>query len=142
MVSGRQAEHLEGSGVSRRLQRVPIVAGSLVQLTFENGSELSLYRWGFQLVRVKQFRDFLSLGSSRGLNMQLCVGNDETMVFPTVRASLCLGHSQVLPVLSPGDELVNEVPALGARVHPRRLVAGRETKHGVGNARMCGKHLV
>mgnify|MGYP006973408805 FL=1 len=142
MVSGRQAEHLEDRGVSRRLQRVPIVGGSLVQLTFENGSELMLYRWEFQVVGVKSFRDFLSLRSSHGLNMQLCLGNYETMVCPTVRAAHCLGHSQVLPVLSPDDDIVNEVPVLGAKVHPRRLVAGREMEHGVGNAHMCGKHLV
>ena len=43
-VSCCQAEYLEGSGMKRRLQRVPVIAGSLVQLTFEGGSELLLYR--------------------------------------------------------------------------------------------------
>ena len=133
MVSCCQPEHLEGSGVNRRLQRVPVVAGSVVPLTFEGGSELLLYRWKFQLVGVKPFRNFLSLWSSHGLNMQLCLGDDETMVCPTVRAAHCLGHSHVLSVLSPDDDIVNEMAVLGRRVHPRRLVAGRETEHGVGD---------
>ena len=47
MVSCCRAEYLEGSGVNRRLQRVPVIAGSLVQLTFEGGSEHLLYRWEF-----------------------------------------------------------------------------------------------
>ena len=118
MVSCCQAEYLEGSGVNRCLQRVPVIAGSLVQLTFEGGSELLLYRWEFQLVGVKSFRNFLSLGSSHGLDMQLCRGDDKTMVCPTVRAAHCLGHSYVLPVLSPDDDIVNEMLVLGARVHP------------------------
>lgn len=96
-----------GSRANRRLQRVPVIAGSLVQLTSEGGSELLLYRWLFQLVGVKSFRDFLSLGSSHGLNMQLCLGDDETMVFPTVRAAHCLGHSHVLPVFSPDNDIVD-----------------------------------
>ena len=94
--------------MNRRLQRVPVVTGSLFQLTSEGGSELLLYRWLFQHVDVKSFRDFLPLGSSHGLNMQLCLGDDETMVCrPTVRAAHCLGHSHVLPVLSPDDDVVN-----------------------------------
>ena len=101
MVSGCQAEHLEGSRVNRCLQRVPVIAGSLVQLTSEGGSELLLYRWLFQLAGVKSCRNFLSLGSSHGLNMQLCLGDDETVVCPTVCTAHCLGHSHVLPVLSP-----------------------------------------
>ena len=92
MVSGCQAKHLEGSGVNRRLPRVPVVAGSLIQLTFEGGSELVLYRREFQLVDAKSFRDFLSLGSVHGLNMQLCLGDDETIVCPIVRTAFCLGH--------------------------------------------------
>ena len=118
MVSCCQAEYLEDSGMNRRLQRVPVIAGSLVQLTFEGGSELFLYRWDFQLVGVKSFCNFLSLGSLHGLNMQLCLGDDKTMVCPTVRAAHCLGHSHVLPVLSPDDDIVNEMSVLGARVHP------------------------
>lgn len=55
MVSGCQTKHLEGSKVKRHLQRVPVVARSLVQLTFKGGSELLLYRWEFQLVDVKSF---------------------------------------------------------------------------------------
>ena len=69
MVSGCQAEHVQGSGVNRGLQRVPVVAGSLVQLTFEGGSEFVLYRREFELVGVESFRDFLSLGSVHGLNI-------------------------------------------------------------------------
>ena len=65
--------------------------------------------------------------------MQLCLGDDEMMVCPTVCTAHCLGHSQVLPVLSPDDDIVSEIPVLGAKVHPRCLVAGRETEHGVGN---------
>ena len=91
MVSGRKTEHLEVSRVNGRLQRVPVVAGSLVQLTFKGGSKL-LLRWKFQLVGVKSFQDFLSLGSSHGLNIQVCLGDDETMVCPTVRTAHCLGH--------------------------------------------------
>ena len=88
---------------------------------------------------VKSLRKFLTLGSSHGLNVQLCLGDDETMVCPAVRAALCLGHSHVLPVLSLDDNIVNEMPVLGARVHPRRLVAGRKTKHGVCDGQsMCG----
>ena len=118
MVSCCQAEYLEGSRVNRRLQRVPVIAGSLVQLTFEGCSGFLLYRWKFQLVGVKSFCNFLSLGSSHGLDMQLCLGDDKTMVCPTVRAAHCLGHSHVLPVLSPDDDIVNEMPVLGAIVHP------------------------
>ena len=118
MVSCCQAEYLEGSGMNRRLRRVPVIARSLVQLTFEGGSELFLYRWEFQLIGVKSFYNFLSLGSSHGLNIQLCLGDDKTMVYPTVRAAHCLGHSHVLPVLSPDDDIANEIPVLGARVHP------------------------
>ena len=62
MVSGCQAEHLEGSRVNRRLQRVLVVAGSLVRLTFEGGSELLLYRWEFQLVDVNRFATFCPWG--------------------------------------------------------------------------------
>ena len=75
MVSGCQVEHLERSRVNRLLQRVPVVASSLLQLTSEGGSELLLYIWLFQLAGVKLFRDFLSSGSSHGLNMQLCLGD-------------------------------------------------------------------
>ena len=92
MASGCQAEHLEGSRRNCRLQRVLVVAGSLVRLSFEGGSELLLYRWEFQLVDVKSFHDFLSLGSTYRLNMQLCFGDDDTMVCPTVRTAHCLGH--------------------------------------------------
>ena len=58
MVSCCRAEYLEGSGVNLPLQRVPVIAGSLVQLTFEGGSEHLLYRWEFQLVGVKSFCNF------------------------------------------------------------------------------------
>ena len=95
-----------------------------------------LYRREFQLVGVKSFRDFLSLGSVHGLNVQLCLGQDETMVYPIVRAAFFLGHSHVL---SPDDDIVSEVPVLGARGHPQRPVAGPETEDGVGNGQaMCG----
>ena len=68
--------------------------------------------------------------------MQLCLGDDETMVCPIVRAAFFLGHSHVP---SPDHDIVNEVPVLEARGHPRRLVAGRETEHRVGYGQvMCG----
>ena len=60
MVSCCQAEYLEGSGVNCHFQRVPVIAGFLVQLTFEGGSKLFLYRWEFHLVGVKSFCNFLS----------------------------------------------------------------------------------
>ena len=82
------------------------------------------------------FRDFLSLGSVHGLNVQLCLGDDETMVCPIVRAAFFLGHSHVV---SPDDDIVSEVPLLGAKGHPQRLVAGPVTEDGVGNDQaMCG----
>ena len=139
MVSGCQTEHLEGSGVNRRLQRDPVVAGSLVRLTFKGGIELLFFKWEFQLFGVKSFCDFLSLGSTHVLNMQLCLGDDATMICPTVRTAHCLGHSYFLPVLNPEDDIVNDMPVLGARLHPRCHVAGRETEHGIGNGQaMCG----
>ena len=95
-----------------------------------------LYRREFKLAGVKSFPDFLSLGSVYGLNMHLCLGDDETMVCPIVRAAFFRAHSHVL---SPDNDIVGEVPVLGARGHPRRLVAGPETEHGVGNGQvMCG----
>ena len=94
-----------------------------------------LYRREFQLVGVKSFRDFLSLGSVHRLNVQLCLGDDETMVCPVVRAAFFIGHSHVL---SPDDDIVSEVPVIGTRGHPRRLVAGPEKEHGVVNGQaMC-----
>ena len=79
-----------------------------------------LYRREFQLVGVKSFRDFLSLGSVHRLNVQLCLGDD---------------HSHVL---SPDDDIVSEVPVIGTRGHPRRLVAGPEKEHRVVNGQaMC-----
>ena len=62
MVSGCQAEYLEGSRMNRRLQRVLVVASSLVRLTFEGGSELLLCRWEFQLVDVNPFATFCPWG--------------------------------------------------------------------------------
>ena len=106
MVSGCQAKHLEGNGLNRRLQRVPVVAGSLIKLTLEGGSELVLYRREFQLVGAKSFRDFLSLGSVHGLNMQLCLGDDETIVCPIVRTACLLYTSP-----SPRDLSTSRMPS-------------------------------
>ena len=47
--------------MNSRLQRVPVVAGSLVQQTFKGGSELVLRRREFQLVGVLKVVSRLSV---------------------------------------------------------------------------------
>ncbi len=70
--------------------------------------------------------------------MQLGLRNAETMVCPTVSATHYFGHSHILPVLCSGNDVVDEVPVLGARMHPRRLVASWKAKHGVGDGQAMG----
>ena len=49
-----------------RLQRVPVFASSLVQLTSEGGRELFLCRWLFQLADVSHFATFCPWGLRMG----------------------------------------------------------------------------
>ena len=62
MVSGCHAEHLEGSGVNHRLQRVPLAAGSLVQLTFRVVASSYCTEGSFSLFVLSRFATFCPWG--------------------------------------------------------------------------------
>ena len=99
MVSCCQAEYL----VNHRLQRVPVVASSLVQLTFEGGSERLLYIWEFQLVSVK---------SSRSNNTSLTWRPPRTdclRLSPNFFLNFSHGHETLIILLHPGQNHCNSL---------------------------------
>ena len=50
---------------------------------------------------------FFPLGASFGLNADVKFGHNESVVSPAVSTAHGLGHPYVLPVLPPGDDVVN-----------------------------------
>ncbi len=71
--------------------------------------------------------------------MQLGLRNDELMVVcPTVSATHCLSHSHILSVLCSDNDVVDEMPVLGVRLHPRCLVASWKAERGVGDGQAMG----
>ena len=73
------------------------------------------------------------------MDTEVELGDDEAVVCPALGPAHGLGNTYVLPIPPPDDDIVDKMPVLRARVHPRGLVAGRKTKDSVCNqkAMLC-----
>lgn len=72
----------------------------------------------FQFAWIELLGYFLSLGPSLRLDEKVQPGDDEAVARPAVGAAHGFGQSHVLPVLRPGDDVINEMPVSRARMHP------------------------
>ena len=59
--------------------------------------------------------------------------DDEPVVSPAFGAAHGFCHSDVLSVLFPNDDIVDEMPVLRVGMHPRRLVVVRQTEDCVSD---------
>ena len=67
------------------------------------------------------------------LDSDVELGDDESVVCPTISAAHRLRHPHILPVPLPDDDVVNKMPVLRSRVHPWRPVSGRDAEDCVGD---------
>ena len=68
----------------------------------------------------------LSLGVSLVLDADVELGDNEAVIGPALSATHGFGHSYILPVPLPDNDVVDEMPMLRTRVHPCRPIAGRK----------------
>ena len=59
--------------------------------------------------------------------------NDQAVISPAFCITHGLLHSDITPVLSPGDYIINQKPVLGMRVSPRCLVMVWKAQDFVNN---------
>ena len=76
-----------------------------------------------QLVSIEALRCFSSLWSLFGLNSDVEFRDNQAVVCPAFYTTHCPDHSEITSFLSPGDDVVNQMPVHGVRVPPRYLAA-------------------
>ena len=87
----------------------------------------------FQCGDVEPFRSLLSLGACLVLDADVELGDVEAVIGPALSATHGFGHSYILPVPLPDNDVIDEMPMLKTRVHPRRPIAGRDSVDCVGD---------
>lgn len=142
VVSVSSTEDLQGSRVNGVPKGSPliydVVLVGLNVLKFAVQHHLQFLR----SLRASQFccaellGNFLSPWSSLGLDKEVQLGDDQAMIRPAFCTTHGLRQSNVIPVLSPCDDIVIEMPMPRARVHPSGLVTGCHTEHGVGDGQV------
>ncbi len=73
--------------------------------------------------------------------MEFALGHYQSMVSPAVGTTHGFGHSHVLYVPLPGDDIFDQVPMPGSWMHPRSRVGGGETEQCIGEDKVMGRKL-
>lgn len=92
----------------------------------------------FQLGDINAFQCLFPLRPTFSLDVKVQRRDDKFIGCPTLSTTHGLGNHCILPVSLPGDDIINEMPMFGSRVHPGGFVAVGLTKYRVGDQQlMC-----
>ncbi len=124
VVSGGCAEDFQGSRVNCIPEGRPLLLNTVkvwlevLEFAFQVVLECFCLLRAFQFGCVELLEYFLSLGPSPQLNQEVQLGHDEAVVHPAVSTTNGFSNPHIPSVLGPGDDVINEVPALRAWVYP------------------------
>lgn len=91
-----------------------------------------------ELGNVQPLGHYNALGPSWWCNTEVHLRDQQMVVSPEFCSTDGLRDSNVLSVPLPDDYVVQQMPMLGTRVHPRRLITGRKTKDCVSDEKTMG----
>ncbi len=82
---------------------------------------------------MQLFFGLTSMRTPLGFDTKIHFGGDKPMICPTLCSTHGLGRSDILPIPFPDNDVINEMPVLGTRMHPRCFLSSGQAKDCVGD---------
>ena len=101
-------------------------------------TEVLSHRLSFQLADVQLLVSCSILWRLSGPDVEVEFEEDESVVSPAICTAHGLCHSDILPVPSPDDDVINKMSVFTEWVHPLRLVTVGQVEDGVGGQKVVG----